>query len=138
MSRRMFDGLEDVPETPSVFKDALCKGMDTEFFFPLKGAISEPKKVCAECPVQMECLVYAIENRIEFGLWGGVSQRQRVRLHKTRDYDEWVPKKCVPAACRKLFIGARKQICCSKKCQQVLRDEIERQKRLEKKNGIIS
>ena len=138
MTRRMLDGLEDVPETPSFFKDALCKGMDTEFFFPLKGAIAEPKKICAKCPVQMECLVYATENRIEFGLWGGVSQRQRVRLWKTRDYDEWVPKECVTQACRKLFIGAKKQICCSKKCNQVLRDEVEKQKRLEKKNGIKS
>ena len=124
MTRRILKRYdEDVPKTPAFFKDAKCKGMDPEFFFPEKGAIAAPKKICANCPVQLDCLDYAVENRIEFGVWGGVSQRQRLRLYKTRDYSEFIPRQCKAEACRGMFIAPPGQETCSSKCIGVLRFE---------------
>ena len=42
------------------------------------------KRVCEECPVQSECLEFALENRIDHGVWGGTSERQRRRIIKAR------------------------------------------------------
>lgn len=62
---------------------ARCK--DTEFnnisFFPKRGEpAKEAKQVCARCPVRMECLTYALENREEAGVWGGASAKMREPL----------------------------------------------------------
>ena len=73
------------------FKDrAPCKGMDPEFFFPALGESGkEAKAVCngtpaknghpgtAPCPVKKECLEYALLNNEKFGIWGGLSERER-------------------------------------------------------------
>ena len=42
------------------------------------------KKTCALCPIQSECLEYAIENKIKFGIWGGMTPRQRTEESKRR------------------------------------------------------
>jgi WhiB family redox-sensing transcriptional regulator len=42
------------------------------------------KQVCEGCPVQEECLEYALEHRIDHGVWGGASERQRRRILKRR------------------------------------------------------
>jgi WhiB family redox-sensing transcriptional regulator len=63
-------------------KHAACKGLDREMFFPERGAntsIAQAKKVCAVCPVREDCLRYAMNNRIEFGVWGGLSAHQRIK-----------------------------------------------------------
>jgi WhiB family redox-sensing transcriptional regulator len=63
-------------------KDAACKGLDRDMFFPERGAntsIKKAKEVCAVCPVREECLRFAMNNRIDFGVWGGVSANQRIR-----------------------------------------------------------
>lgn len=58
--------------------DALCAQTDPEVFFPEKGESPEPaKSVCAECDVAAECLRYALDHRIQWGVWGGVSYRKR-------------------------------------------------------------
>ena len=62
---------------------ALCAQTDPEAFFPEKGGSTrEAKKVCASCEVRTQCLEYAIENDERFGLWGGLSERERRRLKK--------------------------------------------------------
>lgn len=62
-------------------KDALCAQTDPEAFFPIKGGSNRPAKaVCASCPVQPDCLRYAIETRQKHGIWGGTSERQRRHL----------------------------------------------------------
>lgn len=48
---------------------AACLGMDPQIFFDIDG---EAEKVCAACPVRLNCLAYAVVTRTEFGIWGGV------------------------------------------------------------------
>ncbi|GAA2086727.1 hypothetical protein GCM10009823_00610 [Brevibacterium salitolerans] len=62
---------------------ALCAQTDPEAFFPEKGGSTrEAKKVCASCEVRSECLEYALSNDERFGIWGGMSERERRRLKK--------------------------------------------------------
>ena len=62
---------------------ALCAQTDPEAFFPEKGGSTrEAKKVCQTCEVRTECLEYALENDERFGIWGGLSERERRKLKK--------------------------------------------------------
>jgi WhiB family redox-sensing transcriptional regulator len=62
---------------------ALCAQTDPEAFFPEKGGSTrEAKKVCRGCEVQAECLEFALENDERFGIWGGMSERERRRLKR--------------------------------------------------------
>ena len=61
--------------------DALCTEVDPDAFFPEKGgSTKEARAVCAECPVQAECLAYALRNDERYGIWGGLSERERKKL----------------------------------------------------------
>ncbi|MCW1249874.1 WhiB family transcriptional regulator [Acaricomes phytoseiuli] len=63
--------------------DALCAQTDPEAFFPEKGGSTrDAKKVCSTCTVRAECLEYALSNDERFGIWGGLSERERRRLRK--------------------------------------------------------
>ncbi len=63
--------------------DALCAQTDPEAFFPEKGGSTrDAKKVCGSCMVKSECLEYALGNDERFGIWGGLSERERRRLRK--------------------------------------------------------
>jgi len=65
--------------------DALCAETDPEAFFPEKGGSTrEAKRVCAGCPVRLQCLEYALGNDERFGIWGGLSERERRRLRLQR------------------------------------------------------
>jgi len=62
---------------------ALCAQTDPEAFFPEKGGSTrEAKRICAGCEVRSECLEYALEHDERFGIWGGLSERERRRLKK--------------------------------------------------------
>jgi WhiB family redox-sensing transcriptional regulator len=62
-----------------------CREMDPAFFFPSDGlGVQEAQRICAECPVTEECLQYALDNRIDHGVWGGRSERERRRLQRRR------------------------------------------------------
>ena len=62
---------------------ALCAQTDPEAFFPEKGGSTrDAKRVCGVCPVREECLQYAMDNDERFGIWGGLSERERRRLRK--------------------------------------------------------
>ena len=62
---------------------ALCAQTDPEAFFPEKGGSTrEAKKVCTGCEVRAECLEYALENDERFGIWGGLSERERRKLKR--------------------------------------------------------
>lgn len=62
---------------------ALCAQTDPEAFFPEKGGSTrEAKKVCVSCEVRAECLEYALENDERFGIWGGLSERERRKLKR--------------------------------------------------------
>ena len=63
--------------------DALCGQTDPEAFFPEKGGSTrDAKKICASCEVRAQCLEYALQNDERFGIWGGLSERERRKLRK--------------------------------------------------------
>lgn len=59
---------------------ARCRVHEPEHFF-VRGAAQSRRalRICAACPVRDECLRYAVENEVEFGIWGGMTERQRRR-----------------------------------------------------------
>ena len=62
---------------------ALCAQTDREAFFPEKGGSTrEAKRVCLSCDVRGECLEYALGHDERFGIWGGLSERERRRLKR--------------------------------------------------------
>ena len=62
---------------------SLCAQTDPESFFPEKGGSTrDAKKVCQTCPVKTECLEYALAHDERFGIWGGMSERERRKLKK--------------------------------------------------------
>lgn len=63
--------------------DALCAQTDPEAFFPEKGGSTrDAKKICSTCEVRAQCLEYALQNDERFGIWGGLSERERRKLRK--------------------------------------------------------
>ena len=64
---------------------ANCMGVDPDLFFPERGASTrEAKDVCRGCVAREDCLEYALENGEKFGIWGGMSERERRRLRRAR------------------------------------------------------
>ena len=62
---------------------ALCAQTDPEAFFPEKGGSTrEAKRVCLTCEVRGDCLEYALQHDERFGIWGGLSERERRKLKK--------------------------------------------------------
>ena len=88
-------------------KKAKCFGIDPDYFYPVvnggrringKGSLddvqSERTKFChglegktvgTPCPVRMECLNYAINNFQDYGVWGGTTEKERVRIRRSRN-----------------------------------------------------
>ena len=65
--------------------EANCLGVDPDLFFPERGASTrEAKEVCKGCVVRAECLEYALANGEKFGIWGGMSERERRRIRRQR------------------------------------------------------
>lgn len=74
-------------------EDALCAQTDPEDFHPDKGGSTrEAKKVCAQCFVQAECLDWALTTNERFGIWGGLSERERRKVQ----HPEPAPAHTVP------------------------------------------
>jgi len=64
---------------------ANCLGVDPDLFFPERGASTrEAKSVCRGCEVRFECLEYALAHGEKFGIWGGLSERERRRVRRQR------------------------------------------------------
>lgn len=70
---------------------AACREEDPELFFPLSemgpGArqAAEAKAVCARCPVRAECLDYALENGLDHGIFGGLTEEERRRVRSRQN-----------------------------------------------------
>lgn len=63
--------------------EAKCLQADPETFFPEKGGSTrEAKRICSECTVRNECLEYALDHDEKFGIWGGLSERERRKLKR--------------------------------------------------------
>ena len=64
---------------------ANCLGVDPDLFFPERGASTrEAKEVCRGCQVRESCLEFALANGEKFGIWGGMSERERRRIRRQR------------------------------------------------------
>lgn len=71
--------------TPPWMDHARCRSLSPADFFPSDGVgVEVAKRVCAECPVKSECLEYALTHRIDHGVWGGCSERERRRILRSR------------------------------------------------------
>lgn len=57
---------------------ARCRGLDPDQFF-VRGSSQAQRalRVCERCTVRQQCLQYAVENDVDFGVWGGMTERQR-------------------------------------------------------------
>lgn len=78
------DIFQGIDEGPLAWQErALCAQTDPEAFFPEKGGSTrEAKKVCSSCDVRAECLDYALANDERFGIWGGLSERERRKIKR--------------------------------------------------------
>ena len=66
-------------------RQANCMGVDPDLFFPERGASTrEAKEVCRGCVVREDCLEYALANGEKFGIWGGLSERERRKIRRRR------------------------------------------------------
>jgi WhiB family redox-sensing transcriptional regulator len=75
--------LHSALDQPDWQERALCAQTDPEAFFPEKGGSTrEAKRICAGCEVRAECLEYALAFDERFGIWGGLSERERRRLKR--------------------------------------------------------
>src|SRR5690606_7721797 len=73
-------------------KSGACYGTDTNVFFPQRGdPVKKQKAACARCPVVDECLEYALIRSEKFGIWGGLSERQRRSIRRIKASGEASP-----------------------------------------------
>ncbi len=62
-----------------------CKELSPAIFFPSDGVgVQAAQRICAECPVADTCLEYALSERVDHGVWGGKSERERRRILRRR------------------------------------------------------
>lgn len=61
-----------------------CRGSDPALFYPNDGNFGRASRMCKICPVQHDCLEYALANNERLGIWGGVSERGRARIRQAR------------------------------------------------------
>ena len=59
---------------------AACRNGDPDALFVQGAEQNVAKRICRSCPVRYECLADALDNRIEFGVWGGMTERERRAL----------------------------------------------------------
>ena len=81
-------------------QSAACKNADPDLLFVQGAAQNKVKVICAGCKVRTECLADALDNQIEFGVWGGMTERERRALLRRRsNVTSW----------RELLMAAREQ-----------------------------
>lgn len=78
----LFAELEAIAAANGWMSAGVCTQTDAEAFFPIKGSSPrQAKKICAGCEVRNQCLQYALDNDIQFGVWGGLTAAERQHLH---------------------------------------------------------
>lgn len=71
-------------------RGASCRAADPDGLFVRGAEQNKAKLVCCGCPVRTECLAEALDNRISFGVWGGMTERERRALLRRRpDIESW-------------------------------------------------
>ena len=72
--------------------DAACRDADPELFFPAsdvrsaRAQVKTAKLICRGCPVSATCLTWALASGQEAGIWGGLTEEERRRLHRGRGF----------------------------------------------------
>ena len=62
-----------------------CREVPPATFFPSDGVgVDDARRICADCPVKEPCLEYALAERVDHGVWGGTSERERRRILRRR------------------------------------------------------
>lgn len=85
-----------LPGTEDWTLQAKCRGLEDQLF-PDGAAQKQARKICHGCPVRNECLAEALDNRIEWGVWGGMTERERRLLLRQRtDITSWTELLCPP------------------------------------------
>ncbi|MEY4230435.1 MAG: hypothetical protein RLZZ362_1284 [Actinomycetota bacterium] len=75
----------DVDSVTAWMSAGNCRNYPPAVFFPSDGVgVDRARKICVDCPVLGQCLEYALDQRIEHGVWGGCSERERRRILKRR------------------------------------------------------
>jgi WhiB family redox-sensing transcriptional regulator len=70
--------------------EAACGDEAPDALFVSGAAQHRAKTVCRGCPVRTECLADALDNTVEFGVWGGLTERERRALLRRRpNVDSW-------------------------------------------------
>ena len=83
LGSRLMSTLHDSLDTTGTewMARGLCRAFDRDVFFPRDGhGVSVALKICRGCPVRTQCLAYALDQHIEYGIWGATSERERRRL----------------------------------------------------------
>ena len=96
----------------------LCAQTDPEAFFPEKGGSTRAAKaVCRSCEVAAECLEYALAHDERFGIWGGMSERERRRLRRQAAVPGYCPEGLHPMTAANTYPGrdgsAQCRACCA-------------------------
>ncbi|CAL9491418.1 Transcriptional regulator WhiB [Nocardiopsis dassonvillei] len=69
---------------------AKCREIDPDALFVQGAAQNRAKLICRGCPVRTQCLAEALDSRIEFGVWGGMTERERrALLRRRKDVTSW-------------------------------------------------
>lgn len=104
---------------------AACAGADPDLFHPQRGMpTSDAKAVCATCPVRTECLAWAVRTHQKFGIWGGLSERERRRLVEVRpDLGVRDPRTC-PCCGDRFIPRQRHQRFCTADCRNYHRNHV--------------
>jgi len=75
-------------ERPEWQKEGACAGVeDPSIFFPSPGdtqSLRAAKEICTQCPVVLQCLEYAFNNKERYGIWGGKSTRERLLIMRAK------------------------------------------------------
>lgn len=72
------------PSPPDFWQErAACYGIDPDVFFPTSEEEAGPALAyCSLCPIREVCLAWALKNGERYGVWGGMTEQQRRRLHR--------------------------------------------------------
>ncbi|MGO2606704.1 MAG: WhiB family transcriptional regulator [Brachybacterium tyrofermentans] len=83
-------GAIPITEDSSWATRGACVTMDPDGFFVQGAEQHVVKTACGACPVRTECLADALDNRVDFGVWGGMTERERRRLlRRNPDVSDW-------------------------------------------------
>jgi WhiB family redox-sensing transcriptional regulator len=72
-------------DRPEWMDDAACRGVDPDVFYPVTTTgVKRAQQYCDGCPVRVDCLMFAINLGEEWGIWGGLTERDRRRIRRGR------------------------------------------------------